>query len=222
VSSIHPAETANHSVRGDSISSVDKTADNQSNVIDIAINAAAEAVSGSPDTCQTPEQASQSTGDEGDSTRAPTGNASNPPALCARWPKRRQCGRPKRFLDLIKVSASSPLIGHCNLPHGFGSHGICHLVNACVVIAICKTACCTANQQVSACSMSQVADTDSVVAPPIVEGTDAPTVAAEMPSGMAVTTAAPMEIPQASLLHGDWEREPIARGDDGVVRPALV
>ena len=62
-------------VTGDSISSVDKTADNHSNDINIAINAAAEAMSGSPDTCQTSELASQSTGNAGNNMHTPTGNA---------------------------------------------------------------------------------------------------------------------------------------------------
>ena len=61
MSTIHTADTASRSDRGDGISPVDKTADNQSNDSNIAINAAAEAVSGSPDTCQPPEIASQST-----------------------------------------------------------------------------------------------------------------------------------------------------------------
>jgi len=77
-SNIHPAETANRSDRGDSISSLDKAADNPSNVINVAINTAAEAVSGSPDTGQTPEQASQSTEDMGDTDAEPTGQAGKP------------------------------------------------------------------------------------------------------------------------------------------------
>ena len=75
VSSIHPAEATNCGDRGDSISSVDKAKDNQSNVINTAINTAAKAVSGSHDTCQTPEQASQSTGDMGDAAVERTGQA---------------------------------------------------------------------------------------------------------------------------------------------------
>ena len=91
VSSIHTTGTANRSDSEGSISSVDKTTENQSSVINIAINTAAEAVSGSPDTCQTPERASQSTGSAGNGMCAPTGNAGIPPTLCAGRHKHRHC-----------------------------------------------------------------------------------------------------------------------------------
>jgi len=102
MSSIHPTETAIRGNRADSISPVDKATDNHSSVI----NAASEAVSDSPDTCQLQEQASQSTGDAADSTGAATGNAGSPPALCAGRPKRRH-RKPMRFLDSIEASTSS-------------------------------------------------------------------------------------------------------------------
>jgi len=124
VSTGHAADTANCSDGGDSISSVDNTADNHSNVFNKAINTAAEAVSGSPDTCQTPHLANQSTGNAGDYSRAPMGNASGLLTLCTGRRKHRYCGRPKRFLERIEISsASSPLIGRRNLPRAFPSYG---------------------------------------------------------------------------------------------------
>ena len=103
MSNSHTAGTANHSDRGDSISSVDKTADNQSNVINIAINTAAEAMSGSPDTCQTPERASQSTEDMSKTHVVPTGQAGRPQPITAGCPKRSH-NMPQRYVNTISFS----------------------------------------------------------------------------------------------------------------------
>jgi len=105
-SSIHTADTASCSDRGDSISSVDKTADNQPNVINLAINAAAEAMSGSPDTCQTLELASQSTEDTDKTHVAPTGHAGGPQLITAGHPKHNH-----RMLQRYVNTISSSLIG---------------------------------------------------------------------------------------------------------------
>jgi len=72
VSTGHAADTANCSDGGDSISSVDNTADNHCNVFNKAINAAAEAVSDCSHTCHTSHLASQSTENGGDYVCAPT------------------------------------------------------------------------------------------------------------------------------------------------------
>jgi len=68
--------------------------------------------------------------------RARTGNAGSPFALCAGRRKRRHCGWLKRFLDLIKISASSQLIGRSNLQRGSASHGIYRMAAVRVVVAI--------------------------------------------------------------------------------------
>ena len=117
-------ETANRSVRGDSISSVDKTADNQSNVGNTATTAAANTVSGSPDAGRAVVQASQSTGSMG-------GIAIDPslrPHLASVGRPRRSLRRPARFLD--SVAASLPPIGRCVARYRIVSHMGCRLVFA--------------------------------------------------------------------------------------------
>ena len=106
MSSIHPTEATNCSDRGDSISSVDKATDNQSNVINTATNTTAEAVSGSPDTCQTPEQVGQSTDDTGNAEAEPTGQAGKLQPINAGCPKHSH-NMPLRYVNTV----SSSLIG---------------------------------------------------------------------------------------------------------------
>jgi len=112
-SSSHTAETVNCSDKGDSISSVDKTADNHSNDINIAINAAAEAMSGSPDTCQTRELASQSTENLEKTHVAPTGQAGRPQPITAGQLKRSH-RVPQRYVNTVSLS----LIGRLEPRHG--------------------------------------------------------------------------------------------------------
>jgi len=209
VSTSRTADTENCSGGGDSILPVDETADNRSNVFYEAINAAAEAVSDTSDTFRTRHLASHWTGNVGDYTRTPTGNTGSLPTLCAGRHKRRHCGRPKRFLELIHISsASSPLIGRGNLQRDITAHGTCRLPNVCADVVACGRDTCCCPEQVMAsfmaksreCACGMMATAAADVAPPAV--------AVDAPSGTTPTAAETVEIPPASL--SDWDRGPFA------------
>ena len=213
VSTSRAAATENCSGGGDSILPVDETANNHSNVFYKAINAADAAVTDMPDTCWTPHLASLCTGNVGDYTRAPMGNAGGLLTLCTGRRKRRHCGRPKRFLERIEISsASSPLIGRDNLPRGITSHGTYRLANACMVIAILMPSCSAFSQLVSLCDMSHVNITASGVAPTTSTVVDAPVTVVKAPSGATPRGVGPAEPPPMSLF--DWGQGPFARGSD--------
>jgi len=81
-------QTSKIAVGGDSILPVDETADNRSNVFHKAINAADEAVSDTPDTCQTPEIVSQSVESLDKTHVAPTAHTGQPRLIAVGRPKR--------------------------------------------------------------------------------------------------------------------------------------
>ena len=109
---------------GDSISSVDKAADNYSSVCTADIAVAADAASGSPDAGRATVQAGRSTGNM-------AGLATGPglwPRLAAAGRPTRSRRKPARFLDL--VAASLPPIGRCVARYRIVSHVACRLVFA--------------------------------------------------------------------------------------------